>query len=96
MKMKDVEQILITQGAKRQSYAFGKYNRLTLSIYYITVFFDKKRIVSGVSFTPKPPYKAIEPQAREYFIQLFLEGHSLAPFKTQFLGNRLELRYIGS
>lgn len=96
LKVKEVEQRLRNYGAKNYSYAFGKYSRMSLATYLLTIYFDKKRIVGGVSIVPKPPYKRIEPMARDFFIKTFLQGNKLSGFKSQLSNSLIEFKYVGN
>jgi len=88
-----VEEMLRANGAKNYSYAFGKYSRLIISAYIVTLYFDRERTVGGVSVEPRPPYQTIEPEARSFFIDLFLNGADLSSFETNISSTRLELKY---
>ncbi|GAB4273391.1 MAG: hypothetical protein Kow0029_13040 [Candidatus Rifleibacteriota bacterium] len=91
--IKEVENILRQYGAKNYSYAFGKYSRMSLSAYLITMYFDRERRLGGISVEPMKPYKIIAPEARKFFKDLFLKKGDISKFKTIIAGNRLEMRY---
>lgn len=93
MPIKDVEAVLRQYGAKNYSYAFGKYSRMALSAYVITMYFDREKRLGGVAVEPKAPYNAIAPGARKFFKDLFLKGGDISRFRTIIAGNRLEMRY---
>ncbi len=93
MPVNTVEQMLRANGAKNYSYAFGKYSRMVISAYIITIYFDRSRTVGGISVEPRPPYQTIEPEARSFFIDLFLNGADLSSFETNISSTRLELKY---
>lgn len=93
MSVSRVEDILRANGAKNYSYAFGKYSRLVISAYIVTLYFDRTRMVGGISIEPRPPYQTIEPEARAYFLDLFLDGADLSQFETNISSTRLELKY---
>jgi len=93
MKIKDVEQVLRQYGAKNYSYAFGKYSRMTISAYLVTMYFDRERRLGGVAIEPKPPYQAIAPDARKFFFDLFLKDGDLSKFRAVIANDRLELKY---
>jgi len=96
--IRSVEDHLRFLGAKNHSYAFGKYSRMTLSVYLITLLFDKERRLGGVKIEPRPPYKTIGPEARKFFLDVFTGGagaQALNEFSMEIAGNRLELNYTG-
>jgi hypothetical protein len=88
-----VEDLLRANGAKNYSYAFGKYSRMVISAYIVTIYFDRARIVGGVSVEPKPPYQTIEPEARKFFMDLFLKNGDLSNFEVNISSTRFELKY---
>ncbi len=88
-----VEEVLRANGAKNYSYAFGKYSRMYLATYFVTVYFDRDRRVGGFSIEPKPPYKTIEPDARKFFMDLFMKGCDLSCFEANIGSSRLEIKY---
>ncbi|MDD2998406.1 MAG: hypothetical protein PHV05_05040 [Candidatus Riflebacteria bacterium] len=88
-----VEERLRFQGAKNHSYAFGKYSRLTFSVYLVTLYFDKERRVGGFSVEPRKPYKTVEPEARRFFMETFLKDSDLSKFNVVMAADRLEVRY---
>ncbi len=92
--IKDVEEYMRFLGAKNHSYAFGKYSRMTLSIYLVTLYFDRDRKLGGFAVEPRPPYKVIGPDARKYFLEVFVGENDLSRFDSLFASGRLELRYI--
>jgi hypothetical protein len=91
--IKEVEKILDQYGAKNYSYAFGKYSRMRISPYLLTMYFDRQRRLGGLAIEPMAPYKYIAPSARKFFLELFLQKQSMEKFKTIISRNRLELRY---
>ncbi len=93
LKIRDVERVLRNHGAKDYSYAFGKYSKMNLSVYVLTMYFDRDQKVGGVSIEPKPPFSKIEPNARKFFMDLFLKGNDISKFRTLISSGRLELRY---
>lgn len=94
LTVKQVEDALRFQGAKNHSYAFGKYSRMTFSAYLITIFFDRDRKVGGFLIEPRAPYKSIEPNAREYFMQTFLKGADLSRFAITVANDKLEVKFV--
>lgn len=88
-----VEDALRDNGAKNYSYAFGKYSRMYLASYFVTVYFDRERRVGGFSVEPKPPYKTIEPEARKFFMDFFLKDCDLSRFEANIGNSRLEIKY---
>ncbi|HAE37508.1 MAG TPA: hypothetical protein DCG57_02580 [Candidatus Riflebacteria bacterium] len=88
-----VENMLMANGAKKHSYAFGKYSRLTLSVYLVTVYFDRDRLVGAFSVEPRPPYKTVEPDARQFFMEMFLKDADLSRFEANIASSRLEVKY---
>lgn len=93
MPVREAETILKNYGAKSFSYAFGKYSRLSLASYIVTLHFDRQRKVAGISITARPPFTRIEAKAREFFLELFLDGNDLSSFDTIMSGDLLELKY---
>lgn len=93
MKVKQVEERLKSLGARSHSYAFGKYSRMIMSAYLITIYFDRERRVGGFLVEPRRPYTTLEPAAREYFMNTFLEGADLAKFAITMAGDHLEIQY---
>lgn len=97
-QIREVEDHLRFLGAKNHSYAFGKYSRMTLSVYLLTLSFSKERRLAAVLIEPRPPYAVIGPEARKFFIDIFVGENgiqSLNDLSMQISGNRLELKYIG-
>lgn len=94
LPIKEVERILRQYGAKNYSYAFGKYSRMSLSVYLVTMYFDRDRCLGGVAVEPRPPYQQLAPDARKFFFDLFLENSDLSRFKAIITAGRLELRFI--
>lgn len=92
--IKEVEEYMRFLGAKNHSYAFGKYSRMTLSIYLVTLYFDRERKLGGFAVEPRPPYKVIGPDARKYFLEVFVGENDLSRFDSVFASGRLELRYV--
>ncbi len=88
-----VEEALRFQGGKNHSYAFGKYSRMTFSAYLVTIFFDRERKVGGFLVEPRAPYKTIEPNARQYFMQTFLKDADLSKFAIIMASDRLEVKF---
>ncbi len=88
-----VEELLRANGAKNYSYAFGKYSRMAISAYIVTIYFDRSRLVGGIAVEPRPPYKTIEPEARKFFMDLFLNNADLSNFETNISSARFELKY---
>lgn len=93
LPVKQVEDMLKFQGAKNHSYAFGKYSRLTMSAYLVTIYFDKQRKVGGFLIEPRQPYKTVAPGAREFFLDTFLKGADLSKFAIKMASDRLEVTY---
>ena len=91
--IREVEKILDQYGAKNYSYAFGKYSRMRISPYLLTMYFDRQKRLGGLSVEPMAPYKVIAPAARKFFLELFLENKGMGSFETIISSNRLELRY---
>lgn len=91
--IKEVEGTLREYGAKNYSYAFGKYSRMSLSVYIITMYFDRNRRLAGISVEPRPPYTKIAPDARKFFMDVFLSESSLSRFKALISNEKLELKY---
>jgi hypothetical protein len=93
--IKAVEEMLRRYGAKNYSYAFGKYSRMTMSAYIITMYFDRQRRLGGISVEPRPPYKYLAPNARQFFVDLFGEGADMSKFESIVSASRFEMRYKG-
>lgn len=93
--IKAVEEMLRQYGAKNYSYAFGKYSRMTMSAYIITMYFDRERRLGGISIEPMPPYKFLGPNARNFFTELFGEGADMSKFESIVSATRFEMRYRG-
>ncbi|MDD3148250.1 MAG: hypothetical protein PHD82_13190 [Candidatus Riflebacteria bacterium] len=93
LPVKQVEDALRYQGAKNHSYAFGKYSRMVLSAYLVTIYFDRQRKVGGFLIEPREPYKTVEPGAREFFMQTFLKGADMSKFVINMASDRLEVQY---
>ena len=93
LPVKQVEDVLKFQGTKNHSYAFGKYSRLTMSVYLVTIYFDKQRKVGGFLVEPRQPYKTVAPGAREFFLETFLKGADLSKFAIKMASDRLEVTY---
>ena len=94
LKIKDVETQLREMGAKNHSYAFGKYSKMILSSYLITLSFDVNKRLGMVEVEPKPPLKTVEPKAREFFIKYFTEGADLSQIAIWVNPEVLELKFI--
>lgn len=94
LPVKQVEDMLRNSGAKNHSYAFGKYSRLVFSVYLVTLYFDKERKLGGFSIEPRPPYKTVEPGARQFFMDTFLKGADLSRFSITMASNILEIKYM--
>lgn len=92
--IKEVEKELRYMGAKDYSYAFGKFSKMTLSSYIITLEFDVNKRLGLVEITPKPPLKTIETKAKDFFISLFTENSDLSQIGIVVSPNKLQLRYI--
>ncbi len=89
-----VERMLRDEGAVMHSYAFGKYSKLRLAGYNITLFFDKERNLGKISIftednSDMPAY------VRKVFTDYFLQGASLQKFALSMLQNGLEISYLG-
>lgn len=93
-RIKEVESELREIGAKNHSYAFGKYSKMVLSSYLITLNFDVNKRLGMVEIEPKPPLKTVEPKAREFFIKFFTEGADLSQIGIVINPEILELRFI--
>lgn len=93
-RIKEVESELREIGAKNHSYAFGKYSKMVLSSYLITLNFDVNKRLGMVEIEPKPPLKTVEPKAREFFIKFFTEGADLSQIGIVVNPEILELRFI--
>lgn len=91
--VKEVENYLISLGAKPYSYAFGKYSRLKFSVYMITMLFDKNRKLGGLIVTPIPPFRKIEYKFKEFIIKTFLSGADISKFETIITNNKIEIWY---
>lgn len=89
----EVESYMRFLGAKNHSYAFGKYSRMVLSVYLVTLYFDRERKLGGFAVEPRPPYSVIGPDARKYFLEVFVGNNDLSRFESIFASDRLELRY---
>lgn len=92
--IKSVEELLKNYGAKSYSYAFGKYSRMKLSAYMITLYFDREKRLGGVSIEPRPPYKFMGPDAREFFKNLFGRNIDMSKFQSVVSATRFEMKYI--
>ncbi len=92
--IKEVEEKMRFLGAKNHSYAFGKYSRMILSVYLITMYFDKDRRLGSVEISPQPPFDAIGPEARKFFLETFFAGADVSSFDIKIARDRLELRYL--
>jgi len=88
-----VEDLLRANGARNYSYVFGKYSRMALSVYIVTIYFDRRRAVGGISVEPRKPYQSIEPEARKFFMDLFLNNGDLSKFEANISSARFELKY---
>lgn len=89
----EVEDLLRGYGAKPSSYAFGKYSRYILSIYDLTLHFDRFRRLAGVDITPRPPFDRVEIEAQRFFLQFFFQGKDLVNFRASIQNRELQLRY---
>ncbi len=87
----EVERLLRAHGARPYSYAFGKYSRMTFSVYLITLLFDRERKLGGVVVSPKPPFTQVEPQVQQYLMKVFLPQGDLTGFQTILGRHRLEI-----
>ncbi len=92
--IKQVEDELRLLGAKNYSYAFGKYSKMILSSYLITLSFDVNKRLGMVEINPKLPLKSIESKAQEFFIKLFTEGADMSQVEIALSPNRLILKFI--
>ena len=92
--IKQVEEELRLLGAKHYSYAFGKYSKMILSSYQITLSFDVNKRLGMVEIVPKPPLKTIEIKAQDFFIKLFTEGADMSQVGILLSSNKLELKFI--
>lgn len=92
--IKEVENELRLLGAKNHSYAFGKYSKMVLSYYMVTLSFDVNKRLGMVEIKPKPPLNSIEPKAKDFFIKLFTEGADMTQIGMVMGNNRLELRFL--
>lgn len=92
--IKQVEDELRLLGAKNYSYAFGKYSKMILSSYLITLSFDVNKRLGMVEINPKFPLKSIESKAQEFFIKLFTEGADMSQVEIALSPNRLILKFI--
>ncbi len=92
--IKQVEDELRLMGAKNYSYAFGKYSKMILSSYLITLSFDVNKRLGMVEVVPKPPLKTIEIKAQDFFIKLFTEGADMSQVGILLSSNKLELKFI--
>ena len=92
--IKQVEEELRLLGAKHYSYAFGKYSKMILSSYQITLSFDVNKRLGMVEIVPKPPLKTIEMKAQDFFIKLFTEGADMSQVGILLSSNKLELKFI--
>jgi len=96
--IREVEDHLRFLGAKNHSYAFGKHSRMVISVYLVTLSFDKERRLGGVLVEPRPPYKVIGPEARKFFLDVFVGEGGLKvmnEISMQLSSGRLELKYSG-
>ncbi|NLI79394.1 MAG: hypothetical protein GX442_23480 [Candidatus Riflebacteria bacterium] len=87
----EVERTLRAYGARPYSYAFGKYSRLTFSVYLITLLFDRERKLGGVVVSPKPPFTQVEPKVQQYLMKVFLPQADLTGFQTILGRTRMEI-----
>ncbi|MBF0545682.1 MAG: hypothetical protein HQM08_14660 [Candidatus Riflebacteria bacterium] len=94
MPIGEVEETLKNYGAKPFSYAFGKYSRLTFSVYLLTLYFDKKRNLGEVEISPIPPFQRVEPKASDFLIKLLIQGNDLSKFKVLKNATNLDIRYL--
>ncbi len=92
--IKQVEEELRSMGAKNHSYAFGKYSKMILSSYLITLSFDVNKRLGMVEVTPKYPLKTVESKAQEFFIKLFTEGADMSQVGITLSSNKLVLKFI--
>ena len=92
--IKQVEDELRLMGAKNYSYAFGKYSKMILSSYQITLSFDVNKRLGMVEIVPRPPLKTIEIKAQDFFIKLFTEGADMSQVGIVLSSNKLELKFI--
>ncbi len=96
LPISEVESVLRTYGARPYSYAFGKYSRMSFSVYLLTLWFDRNRRLGELVVTPKPPISGVETQARSFLLQLFLKGADLSQFTAEFAPGTLRIKYVGT
>lgn len=94
--VKDVEGIIKSLGGKPYSYAFGKYSRMTLSVYLVTLLFDRERRLGAVRIDPRPPFVQVEGKARAFFLKMFLHQADLTQFHVVMAPEYLEIAYQSS
>lgn len=93
LQVSAVERTLRSYGAKPYSYSFGKYSRMTFSVYMLTMFFDRDRRLGSILIEPRPPFNKVEPQAQTFFLKLFLEGEEMSRFKTVISSDKMEISF---
>ncbi|HOY66929.1 MAG TPA: hypothetical protein PLP29_08570 [Candidatus Ozemobacteraceae bacterium] len=94
--VREAEKVFRAYGAKPYSYAFGKHSRLLLSVYLVTIFFDRSRNVGEIQVEPRPPYKIIEPTARGFFLQLITRETRPDEFETVLTPSKISVKYARS
>jgi hypothetical protein len=95
LKIGEAENILLGQGARNNSYAFGKYSRMRLSKYLIELNFNREKRVGAVKVTPVKPYNSVPPKAREYFMQIIMGDADVSQFKLSIAADELDIKYQG-
>ena len=94
LPVKEVESNLISYGARKHSYAFGKYSKLVLSFYNITLYFDINKRLSSIEVEPKPPLPTIEDTAQDFFIHYFTEDGDMNQMSISISPKKLSIAYI--
>jgi hypothetical protein len=96
LRVSEAESIWRDEGARNNSYAFGKYSRLRLSKYLIELSFDKDKRVGAVKVSPVKPYTSLPPKAREYFMQIIMGDADVSHFKLSIASHELDIKYQGN
>ena len=94
-RISEVEKYLKTHGARNHSYAFGKYSRMVLSKYLLIISFDKNKRVGAVKIEPREPNTKVLPNAREFFMSVFLGDANASDYSISVSGSSLEIKYLG-
>ncbi len=94
LSVKEVEANLLSYGARKHSYAFGKYSKLVLSFYNITLYFDINKRLSSIEVEPKPPLQSIEDTAQDFFIHYFTEDGDMNQLSISISPRKLSITYI--